>query len=74
MHSWASDRTTLVGRDYIETLDWTVEEIEEALAVAGELKARSQERTARIGCFRTRRSTCSSWTSRRGPGTRSRPA
>src|SRR4249919_160121 len=32
------DRTTLVGRDLIETLDWTVEEIEEALAVSGELK------------------------------------
>lgn len=34
----AVDRRTLAGRDYIETLDWTVEEIEEALAVAGELK------------------------------------
>jgi len=32
------DRSTLVGRDYIETLDWTVEELEEVLAVAGELK------------------------------------
>jgi len=32
------DRRTLAGRDYIETLDWSVEEIEEAIAVAGELK------------------------------------
>ena len=32
------DRTTLAGRDYIETIDWSVEEIEEAIAVAGELK------------------------------------
>jgi ornithine carbamoyltransferase len=33
------DRTTLTGRDYIETADWSVPEIDEALAVAGELKA-----------------------------------
>ena len=33
------DRKALVGRDYIETFDWSIEEIEEALAVAGELKA-----------------------------------
>ena len=39
MHQVAVDRATLVGRDFIETLDWTVDEIEEALAVAGELKA-----------------------------------
>jgi ornithine carbamoyltransferase len=32
------DRRTLAGRDYIETIDWSVEEIEEAIAVAGELK------------------------------------
>jgi ornithine carbamoyltransferase len=32
------DRSTLAGRDYIETLDWSVEEIEEAMAVARELK------------------------------------
>ena len=32
-------RSTLTGRDYIETLDWSVPEIEEALEVAGELKA-----------------------------------
>ena len=38
MSQLAIDRKTLVGRDYIETLDWTVEEIDEALAVAGELK------------------------------------
>jgi ornithine carbamoyltransferase len=34
----AIDRTTLAGRDYIETLDWTIDEIEEALAVSSELK------------------------------------
>jgi len=38
MQQVAVDRASLVGRDYIETLDWTVEEIEEALAVSGELK------------------------------------
>jgi N-acetylornithine carbamoyltransferase len=32
------DRTTLRGRDYIETLDWSVEEIDTALELAGELK------------------------------------
>jgi ornithine carbamoyltransferase len=34
------DRSTLRGRDYIETLDWTNDEIDEAIALAGELKAR----------------------------------
>lgn len=34
------DRKALAGRDYVETLDWTVEEIEEALAVSAELKDR----------------------------------
>jgi ornithine carbamoyltransferase len=34
----ALDRSTLTGRDYIETLDWSTDEIDEALAVAGELK------------------------------------
>ncbi|HZP90726.1 MAG TPA: ornithine carbamoyltransferase [Actinomycetota bacterium] len=34
------DRTSLRGRDYIESLDWTIEEIEEALALAAELKAK----------------------------------
>lgn len=38
MHQVAIDRNVLAGRDYIETLDWTVEEIEEALATASELK------------------------------------
>jgi N-acetylornithine carbamoyltransferase len=38
MHQLAIERSTLAGRDYIETLDWTVEEIDEAIAVAGELK------------------------------------
>lgn len=33
------DRNALVGRDFIETIDWTVEEIEEALAASAELKA-----------------------------------
>jgi N-acetylornithine carbamoyltransferase len=35
----AFDRSTLTGRDYIETVDWSVAEIDEAIAVAGELKA-----------------------------------
>ncbi|MFL5797044.1 MAG: ornithine carbamoyltransferase [Actinomycetota bacterium] len=34
------DRTSLTGRDYIETSDWTTEEIDEAIAVASELKAK----------------------------------
>ena len=38
MSTLTIDPTTLVGRDYIETLDWSVEEIDLALAVAGELK------------------------------------
>ena len=33
------DRATLTGRDYIETLDWTVDELNEVVAVANELKA-----------------------------------
>jgi N-acetylornithine carbamoyltransferase len=33
-----AERSSLIGRDFIETLDWTVEEIDEALGVAGELK------------------------------------
>ncbi|MGH2658942.1 MAG: ornithine carbamoyltransferase, partial [Actinomycetota bacterium] len=33
-----TDRAALGGRDYIETLDWTIEEIEEALALSSELK------------------------------------
>jgi len=33
------DRRTLAGKDYIETIDWTVPELEEVLAVASELKA-----------------------------------
>jgi len=32
------DRASLRGRDYIETLDWSTEEIDEAIALAGELK------------------------------------
>jgi N-acetylornithine carbamoyltransferase len=34
------DRASLTGRDYIETIDWSVEEIETALDVAAELKAK----------------------------------
>ena len=34
------DRSSLKGRDYIETLEWSVEEIDEAIAFAGELKAK----------------------------------
>ena len=37
------DRASLTGRDYIETIDWTVEEIDETLAVAAELKAARKE-------------------------------
>jgi ornithine carbamoyltransferase len=33
-------RSSLHGRDYIETLDWSTDEIDEALSVAGELKAK----------------------------------
>jgi ornithine carbamoyltransferase len=43
MHQVAINRATLAGRDFIDTLDWTVEEIEEALAVAGELKTAFKE-------------------------------
>lgn len=32
------DRSSLQGRDYIETLDWSTDEIDEAIALAGELK------------------------------------
>jgi len=32
------DRKSLAGRDYIETIDWSVAEIDETLAVAAELK------------------------------------
>ena len=34
------DRSSLTGRDYIETSDWTTEEIDEAIAVASERKAK----------------------------------
>jgi N-acetylornithine carbamoyltransferase len=37
------DRASLTGRDYIETIDWSVEEIETALDVAGELKRAFKE-------------------------------
>jgi ornithine carbamoyltransferase len=38
MQQVAIDRTSLTGRDYIETIDWSVEEIEETLAASAELK------------------------------------
>jgi ornithine carbamoyltransferase len=38
------DRAQLAGRDYIETLDWTLDEIDEALAVAAELKEARRRR------------------------------
>jgi len=34
------DRSSLRGRDYIETLDWSTDEIDEAIALAGELKSK----------------------------------
>jgi ornithine carbamoyltransferase len=40
----AAVKRALVGKDYIETIDWTLEELEEVLAVSIELKA---ERKAR---------------------------
>jgi ornithine carbamoyltransferase len=35
----AAVKRALVGKDYIETIDWTLEELEEVLAVSMELKA-----------------------------------
>jgi ornithine carbamoyltransferase len=32
------DRSSLTGRDYIETIEWTVDELNEVMAVAAELK------------------------------------
>ena len=34
------DRTALTGRDYIETIDWTTDELDEVIAVSRELKAK----------------------------------
>ena len=45
MQQVAIDRTSLTGRDYIETIDWSVEEIEETLAVSAELKQAFKEGT-----------------------------
>jgi len=39
----ALDRASLTGRDYIETIDWTVDEIDLAVEVARELKADFKE-------------------------------
>jgi ornithine carbamoyltransferase len=38
------DRTTLAGRDYIETRDWTTEELDEVITTASELKAKFKAR------------------------------
>jgi len=35
-----TDRSSLRGKDYIETRDWSTDEIDDAVAVAGELKAK----------------------------------
>ncbi len=43
MTTAAIERSSLTGRDYIETSDWSVEEIETALEVAGELKRAFKE-------------------------------
>jgi ornithine carbamoyltransferase len=49
MQKVAIDRRALAGRDFIETIDWSVDEIEETLAVAGELKqARKEGRPHRL--------------------------
>ncbi len=49
MQRVAIDRKTLAGRDFIETIDWSIEEIDEALAVASELKeARRQGKPHRL--------------------------
>ena len=32
------DRKVLEGRDYIETIDWSMEELDEVIAVSRELK------------------------------------
>jgi N-acetylornithine carbamoyltransferase len=37
------DRRTLAGKDYIETIEWTIPELEETLAVAAELKQARRE-------------------------------
>jgi N-acetylornithine carbamoyltransferase len=34
------DRSSLRGRDYIETLDWSTDELDDAIAFAGELKTK----------------------------------
>ncbi len=49
MQQAAIDRASLTGRDYIETIDWSIEEIEEAIAVSMELKeARKQGKPQRL--------------------------
>jgi len=43
------DRRSLAGKDYIETIDWTVPELDEVLAVAAELKqARKEGKPTRL--------------------------
>jgi ornithine carbamoyltransferase len=43
MTTTAIERRSLIGRDYIETLDWSTAEIDEALAAAAELKSAFKE-------------------------------
>ena len=38
-----TDPISLRGRDYIETLDWSIDEIDEALALASDLKAKFRD-------------------------------
>ncbi len=51
MHQLAVDRASLVGRDYIETLDWTVEEIEEGVLriINGDVTHRFEVRSSEFG-------------------------
>jgi ornithine carbamoyltransferase len=41
-------KQALVGKDYIETIDWTAEELEEVLAVSMELKAERKAGTSHL--------------------------
>jgi ornithine carbamoyltransferase len=44
----AAVKQALVGKDYIETIDWSVEELEEVLAVSMELKAERKAGTSHL--------------------------
>ncbi len=48
----AAVKQALVGKDYIETIDWTVEELEEVLAVSHGAEGRAQGRASPTCCFR----------------------